>query len=86
MVLRQSVGVKKGSGTTWFCKCDCGNYTDVASTKLIQGTTKSCGCQLKKAREKWKNIYKDEKIQEKIKKLLEKMTVVKKILNYLYWN
>ena len=66
-VLRQSNGVKKGAGATWFCKCDCGNYTDVASTKLIQGTTQSCGCRLKKAREKWKSIYKDEKIQEKVK-------------------
>lgn len=44
----------------------------MASTKLIQGTTKSCGCQLKTAREKWKNIYKDEKIQEKIKKTFRK--------------
>lgn len=58
---------EKGHAAFWICKCDCGNYTDVASTKLIQGTTQSCGCQLKKAREKWKSIYKDEKIQEKIK-------------------
>lgn len=26
------------------CKCDCGNFTDVPSSKLRSGHTKSCGC------------------------------------------
>lgn len=28
----------------WHCKCDCGNETDVVSSDLIDGGTKSCGC------------------------------------------
>lgn len=32
-----------GSGT-WRCKCDCGNYTNVATGNLRRNKTKSCGC------------------------------------------
>ena len=28
----------------WLCKCDCGNHTIVAASRLKNGTTKSCGC------------------------------------------
>jgi hypothetical protein len=28
----------------WECLCDCGNFTVVLKTNLIQGKTKSCGC------------------------------------------
>lgn len=28
----------------WLCQCNCGNITKVASTELLQGKTKSCGC------------------------------------------
>lgn len=28
----------------WLCRCDCGNETTVASGKLVQGSTRSCGC------------------------------------------
>lgn len=28
----------------WHCKCDCGNYCDVAYHALISGHTRSCGC------------------------------------------
>lgn len=31
-------------GGKWRCKCDCGNYTDVLSCNLRNGSTKSCGC------------------------------------------
>lgn len=30
--------------TRWLCKCDCGNETIVASSSLVTGLTKSCGC------------------------------------------
>lgn len=30
---------------TWRCKCDCGNETVVPTAKLLNGHTKSCGCQ-----------------------------------------
>lgn len=28
----------------WLCLCDCGNATNVCTTSLRKGTTKSCGC------------------------------------------
>lgn len=28
----------------WLCKCDCGKHTNVRSTCLTSGRTKSCGC------------------------------------------
>ena len=28
----------------WRCKCECGNYTEVATTPLSKGVIKSCGC------------------------------------------
>ena len=28
----------------WICKCDCGNLTTVPRKRLIDGSTKSCGC------------------------------------------
>jgi len=45
--------VKEGSGKTykngqkrktWICKCDCGGETEVVTSKLRNGHTKSCGC------------------------------------------
>lgn len=35
---------KKGSGTFWKCRCDCGNYTTAKVDDLKRGHTKSCGC------------------------------------------
>jgi len=29
---------------TWFCFCDCGEITEVATSNLLSGKTKSCGC------------------------------------------
>ena len=31
-------------GVFWICQCDCGNKISVASSHLISGCTKSCGC------------------------------------------
>ena len=27
----------------WRCRCDCGEYVEVSSTKLLRGTVKDCG-------------------------------------------
>lgn len=35
-------------GTTWLCRCDCGNEHVVSSQKLLSGKSKSCGCLRKK--------------------------------------
>ena len=34
----------KGIEVRWLCKCDCGNQSIVASTRLKSGRTRSCGC------------------------------------------
>lgn len=35
---------RHGKRVVWHCKCKCGNETDVMSTDLTTGNTKSCGC------------------------------------------
>lgn len=40
----------------WHCKCDCGNECDVASTNLITGHTRSCGC---RHQSKWEVFIKE---------------------------
>lgn len=34
----------KAGGMIWECKCDCGKVVRVASTNLLSGNTRSCGC------------------------------------------
>lgn len=31
-------------GTTWVCKCTCGNMTDATTNQLQHGHKRSCGC------------------------------------------
>ena len=38
------VGKDRHKRNKWRCKCDCGKFTVVDSTKLKNGRTKSCGC------------------------------------------
>ena len=47
----------KNKNVIWYCKCDCGNYTEVESLNLRTGHTTSCGiCQKSKGEQKIKNI------------------------------
>lgn len=46
---RKSIECNYSSNTTrrkifYLCKCDCGNYTTVDSSRLLCGDTTSCGC------------------------------------------
>lgn len=34
----------KGHNTMWLCRCDCGNTSIVSRGNLLNGQTKSCGC------------------------------------------
>lgn len=33
-----------GSNVAWLCRCDCGNVARVRATALVNGYSKSCGC------------------------------------------
>lgn len=46
----------KHNKARWYCKCDCGNYTNVVGSSLKSGKVKSCGCLKRK--------YNDYEIQE----------------------
>lgn len=39
--------INNKKSTVWLCKCDCGNETNVTSSNLSGGSTKSCGCLMK---------------------------------------
>ncbi len=34
----------RDSSIRWLCRCDCGEYTVVGSSRLLTGHTESCGC------------------------------------------
>ena len=56
LVLKRSTDSVSDSGFTmamWLCLCDCGNEKTVRQQKLLQGTTKSCGCIRKEKAKKW---------------------------------
>ena len=38
------IGINAFRKAMWRCKCDCGKMTDVSSSDLKSGNTKSCGC------------------------------------------
>ena len=40
-------GVSPNGHTVWLCKCECGNFTEVNRTNLLNESTKSCGCYAK---------------------------------------
>lgn len=44
LVVIKRLGSDKQKRATWECQCDCGCKTVVASSYLINGGSKSCGC------------------------------------------
>lgn len=43
LTVEQQIG-KRGVYFLWLCKCDCGNYKEVATNLLTSKHTQSCGC------------------------------------------
>lgn len=43
----EDTGKRKRGSKIWLCRCDCGNYREVAAGSLRSGAAKSCGCQNK---------------------------------------
>jgi len=41
--------LRRVKSTTWECKCDCGNTSQVLKCNLVTGNTTSCGCVYKEA-------------------------------------
>lgn len=44
LVAIATVGATPRGNRIWRCECDCGNTSDVRSTNLVGGTSRSCGC------------------------------------------
>jgi 5-methylcytosine-specific restriction endonuclease McrA len=44
-VLRES-NRKEHNKKRWICQCDCGMQSEVITSKLKNGTTKTCGCRI----------------------------------------
>jgi hypothetical protein len=47
IVLQEGSGLREKDSqlrTTWICKCDCGNETEVRGVSLRNGNARSCGC------------------------------------------
>ena len=40
----KTIGIGRRKKRIWLCKCECGNTTEVSTTKLRSGNTRSCGC------------------------------------------
>lgn len=36
--------IKRVGRAKWVCRCECGNYKEVITSKLVKGRCKSCGC------------------------------------------
>ena len=47
----------RGQKTYWLCECDCGNFKEIQTTHLVNGSIKSCGCVHDK-----NNIFEDSKV------------------------
>lgn len=44
LTVKERMSNSKQGRARWKCLCDCGNYCIVESSKLLNETTKSCGC------------------------------------------
>lgn len=47
LIVIKEIGTKDYGGSSkvkWLCKCDCGNHTELFTSTLTTGNTKSCGC------------------------------------------
>lgn len=44
LVVQAKTDKRNNGKIVWQCKCDCGNITEVSTTYLNNGDTRSCGC------------------------------------------
>lgn len=50
VVIGRDHSFKHPKYTKWICKCDCGNEKSINRNSLVQGRTKSCGCESHKGK------------------------------------
>lgn len=48
---------RSGGNYFWICACDCGDFSVVRGTYLVQGHTKSCGCMRKESLRDVANVH-----------------------------
>ena len=53
------ISPKGAISVRWLCKCDCGNYHEVISKVLRDGSAQSCGCQKRGKRKENEYVIKD---------------------------
>lgn len=44
LLVIEKTNKRSGHNTVWLCKCQCGKEKNIASSALLSGATKSCGC------------------------------------------
>ncbi len=71
--------------TIWQCKCDCGNTTNVLSSNLRKGRTKSCGCLQKQIASQQFSTFKD-LTGQKFGKLTALYPLKKRLNNQIIWH
>ena len=64
-------GKKNGNKYYWLCKCECGNETNISSTRLKNNIIKSCGCLQKEVMKQ--KMTKHAKSHNRIYKIYYKM-------------
>lgn len=79
-VIRETEKRDKCKRIIWECKCDCGNFTEVCSSSLLNGSTLSCGCLLKEKKEQHKLHLEGKKFGDLI--VIEQ---IKSNNNYTMW-
>lgn len=42
LVVEKYLFTNKRRKAVWLCKCECGNYIEVSSERLVTGNTRSC--------------------------------------------
>lgn len=67
-VVKRSRKKDKNRRVYWLCRCECGNTTEVDTTRLTTGVTKSCGC-----------LKRRPKAQDLTSKVFGQLTVMKRV-------
>ena len=81
---RLTVIKRSPTSAKWLCQCECGNVTEVTTTHLKSGHTKSCGCLQKDVTSERSRIN----LVGKVFGLLtvESLNIEKSTSNIKYWN